>query len=65
MKLLKRAKRLFAGLKDRKGFTLPEVAAVVAITATLAAVVVPVAIDQCVAYKGVKLSERRGGTEER
>ncbi|MCQ4573770.1 MAG: prepilin-type N-terminal cleavage/methylation domain-containing protein [Candidatus Brocadiales bacterium] len=46
MKLLRRAKKLFSGLKDRKGFTLPEVAAVVAITATLAAVVVPVAIDQ-------------------
>ncbi len=46
MKLLERAKSFFAGLKDRKGFTLPEVAAVVAITGTLAAVVVPVAIDQ-------------------
>ncbi len=46
MKLLERVKSFFAGLKDRKGFTLPEVAAVVAITGTLAAVIVPVAIDQ-------------------
>ena len=34
------------GLKKNAGFTLPEVAAVVAITGTLAAVVVPVAVDQ-------------------
>ncbi|MCP4365322.1 MAG: prepilin-type N-terminal cleavage/methylation domain-containing protein [Planctomycetes bacterium] len=46
MELLKRAKSLYKALKERKGFTLPEVAAVVAITGTLAAIVVPVAIDQ-------------------
>ncbi len=50
MELLKRAKRLYKALlasnKERKGFTLPEVAAVVAITGTLAAIVVPVAVDQ-------------------
>ncbi len=50
MELIKRAKRLYkallAGNKERKGFTLPEVAAVVAITGTLAAIVVPVSIDQ-------------------
>src|SRR3989338_1868559 len=34
------------GLKKNAGFTLPEVTAVVAITGTLAAVVVPVAVDQ-------------------
>ncbi len=50
MELIKRAKRLYKALlvgnKERKGFTLPEVAAVVAITGTLAAIVVPVSIDQ-------------------
>ncbi len=51
MELIKRAKRLLykallASNKERKGFTLPEVVAVVAITATLAAIVVPVAVDQ-------------------
>ncbi|MCP4365508.1 MAG: prepilin-type N-terminal cleavage/methylation domain-containing protein, partial [Planctomycetes bacterium] len=46
MKLLDSAKTLFKALKERKGFTLPEVAAVVAITGTLAAIVVPVAVDQ-------------------
>ncbi len=46
MKLLDRAKKLYKALKERKGFTLPEVAAVVAITGTLAAIVVPVAVDQ-------------------
>ena len=46
MELLKRAKSLYKALKERKGFTLPEVAAVVAITGTLAAIVVPVAVDQ-------------------
>jgi prepilin-type N-terminal cleavage/methylation domain-containing protein len=50
MELIKRAKRLYKALltsnKERKGFTLPEVAAVVAITGTLAAIVVPVAVDQ-------------------
>ncbi len=50
MELIKRAKRLYKALlasnRERKGFTLPEVAAVVAITGTLAAIVVPVSIDQ-------------------
>ena len=46
MELLKRAKRFLKGLKKNAGFTLPEVTAVVAITGTLAAIVVPVAIDQ-------------------
>ena len=46
MELLKRAKRFLKGLKKNVGFTLPEVTAVVAITGTLAAVVVPVAVDQ-------------------
>ncbi len=39
-------RKLFKRLISRAGFTLPEVAAVVAITGTLAAVIVPVAIDQ-------------------
>ena len=46
MEPLKRIKKLCQALKERKGFTLPEVAAVVAITGTLAAIVVPVSIDQ-------------------
>ncbi len=39
-------RKLFKRLISKAGFTLPEVAAVVAITGTLAAVIVPVAIDQ-------------------
>ncbi len=39
-------RKLFKKLKRNAGFTLPEVAAVVAITATLAAIIVPVAVDQ-------------------
>ncbi|MEE9200753.1 MAG: prepilin-type N-terminal cleavage/methylation domain-containing protein [Candidatus Brocadiales bacterium] len=46
MRFIERARRLLTGLKKTKGFTLPEVAAVVAITGALAAVIVPVAIDQ-------------------
>ncbi|MGR3296373.1 MAG: prepilin-type N-terminal cleavage/methylation domain-containing protein [Candidatus Bathyanammoxibius sp.] len=46
MKLLDRAKTLYKAFKERRGFTLPEVAAVVAIVGTLAAIVVPVSIDQ-------------------
>ena len=44
-KLLKIVKKGFRGL-GQKGYTLIEVAAVVAVTATLAAVVVPVAMDK-------------------
>ncbi len=54
MELLKKAKRLLKGLNKDRAFTLPEVAAVVAITATLAAIVVPVAVDQIVSYCSVK-----------
>ncbi|MHC4522657.1 MAG: type II secretion system protein [Planctomycetota bacterium] len=46
MKLLDRTKTLYKAFKERRGFTLPEVAAVVAIVGTLAAIVVPVSIDQ-------------------
>jgi len=44
-KLLKILKKGFRGL-GQKGYTLIEIAAVVAVTATLAAVVVPVAMDK-------------------
>jgi len=44
-KLAKTIKKSFRGLGE-KGYTLIEVAAVVAVTATLAAVVVPVAVDK-------------------
>ncbi|MFQ5956636.1 MAG: prepilin-type N-terminal cleavage/methylation domain-containing protein [Candidatus Brocadiales bacterium] len=46
MDVVKRAKKFFGRLRERGGFSLPEIAAVVAITGTLAAVVVPVSIDQ-------------------
>src|SRR3989338_734186 len=46
MKLIKRVKKFLSSLRDGTGFTLPEVTAVVAITGTLAAVIVPVAVDQ-------------------
>ena len=45
IKLAKIVKKSFQGL-GKKGYTLVEVAAVVAVTATLAAVVVPVALDK-------------------
>jgi len=45
VKLAKIVKKSFQGL-GKKGYTLVEVAAVVAVTATLAAVVVPVAMDK-------------------
>jgi len=47
-KLAKAAKRAFRG---KRGYTLVEVAAVVAVSATLAAVVVPVAMDKVKASK--------------
>lgn len=43
---VKRAKKFFKRLKKGAGFTLVEVTAVVAITGTLAAIIVPIAIDQ-------------------
>ena len=50
VKLAKIVKKSFQGL-GKKGYTLVEVAAVVAVTATLAAVVVPVALDKVKASK--------------
>ncbi len=46
MELTKTAKKFSKEVKEGDGFTLPEVTAVVAIAGTLAAIIVPVALDQ-------------------